>query len=113
MAASERYDTKEWRSPFDTNPTFDTDDLVKIERSLAEKEPTEETAGVKKSLIMRDPDAVREHDRSTRKRQTEMRSKWAEVDALYSPADESPKKDQSDVAAAMKYAASPTSASGG
>lgn len=34
MAVSEQMDTKEWRSPFDTNPTFDSGDLAKIERAL-------------------------------------------------------------------------------
>mmetsp|Transcript_127319 Transcript_127319/g.220676 ORF Transcript_127319/g.220676 Transcript_127319/m.220676 type:complete len:242 (+) Transcript_127319:80-805(+) len=33
-APSEKFDTKEWRSPFDTNPTFDTNDLKMLESMM-------------------------------------------------------------------------------
>lgn len=111
MAASDRLDTKEWRSPFDTNPTFDTNDLLKIEKGLMEPEQPCQPS-VKKSMVVTGA-AVREHDCSTRSRRTELISKWDEIDTLYAPADESP--GDIDFAAAMsdlseKYA-SPASPS--
>jgi len=125
VAASERYDTKEWRSPFDTNPTFDSNDLAQIEKAIAAGEedlfqapqgklnPVVELSGTHSNWPA-SPAKTRELARKARTAEI-LSSKWDDVDTMYAPADEVPPEDSVDAMNRLvdKWLGSGSSSDGG